>query len=496
MVIFSLAVILSGWLAAPAYANPIIEGYITSVEKLNYHCDVEIEFFSQMPSFKLYLYRSKTLDSYGNVPATSGNLVGVVDGNDAYQVQGNNYYYRLIDHNRSNGTWYYQLYCDYGSPGNETPLFYPDSIDLTGCWFSHVVSASANAHHTACIDQSLKALVIGLCAYGECEISGWGDLVQISAGQNYTIGVESDGTLVAAGDNSHGQCDIDTWTGILQVSAGSAHTVGLNEDGAAVAVGNNSSGQCGVGAWCNLMEVQAGVDHTVGLKRDLTAVAVGNNDTGACDVGEWRDIKQIAAGTQFTVGLKLDGAVAAVGNNHDGQCNVGDWTDIVQVSAGAKHTVGLKSDGTVVAAGYNGDGQCNVSDWCDIIQVEAGSYHTVGIKKDGTLVAVGKNDYKQSDVYGWDLILGQTFDFFFDPEYGGYPLGCWSPGAEADNTALNYCKEQGYEGFQSYNLSCDLQTGALTWWDNGWNVSSGSGFYYIECVRCKNKISEEPASGN
>ena len=262
---------------------------------------------------------------------------------------------------------------------------------------------AAGSMHTVGVKSDGTVVAVGHNYYGQCDVSGWTDIVQVAAGWYYTVGVKSDGTVVAAGDNYWGQCNVGSWTDIIQVAAGDSYTVGLESDGTVVAVGSNHEGQCDVGGWTVIIQVAAGGYHTVGVKSDGMVVAVGYNNYGQCDVGGWTDIVQVAAGYYHTVGVKSDGTVVAVGSNSDGQCDVSGWTDIVQVAAGDSYTVGLESGGTVVAVGYNGHGQCDVGDWTDIIQVAAGGYHTVGLKSDGTVVAAGWNDFGQCNVGGWDL---------------------------------------------------------------------------------------------
>ena len=248
----------------------------------------------------------------------------------------------------------------------------------------------------------------------------WDEIAEhdtLSAGFLHTAALKTDGTVVAVGDNDDGQCDVSGWTDIVAIAAGNSHTVGLKADGTVVADGNDRSGQCNVSEWRDIVAVAAGLggnEYTVGLKADGTVVAVGNNDDGQCNVSGWTDIVAIAAGMMHTVGLKADGTVVAVGDNRRGQCDISGWRDIVAVAAGGRHTVGLKADGTVVAVGANNgifrgnsnndDGQCNVSEWRDIVAIAAGWNHTVGLKADGTVVAVGFNSDGQCDVSGWKNI--------------------------------------------------------------------------------------------
>ena len=258
--------------------------------------------------------------------------------------------------------------------------------------FSHTVGLKSNGTVVA-------TRYIGKYSLGQCDVSGWTDIVAVSAGSSHNVGLKSDGTVVAVGENNEGQCNVSSWSDIVAVSAGDYHTVGLKSDGTVVAVGRNDHGQCYVSSWSDIVAVSAGDSHTKGLKSDGTVVAVGDN----YDVEGWIDIVAVSAGVFHTVGLKSDGTVVAVGDNDYGQCDVSLWSDIVAVSAGGWHTVGLKSDGTVVAIGKNYDGRCYVSSWSDIVAVSAGKFHTVGLKSDGTVVAVGDNGLGKCDISAWKL---------------------------------------------------------------------------------------------
>ena len=262
---------------------------------------------------------------------------------------------------------------------------------------------------TVGLKASGTVVAVGRNVNGQCNVSGWKNIIAISAGVDYTVGLKADGTVIAVGNNDHGQCNVSDWTDIVSVSAGTAHTVGLKADGTVVAVGDNDYSQCNVSDWTDIVAVSAGDAHTVGLKADGTVVAVGSNNYGQCNVSGWGNIVAVSAGTGHTVGLKNNGTVVATkhaGNYIDcGQYNVSDWTDIVAISAGGACTIGLRSDNTVVAAGgfY---GECDVSDWTNIVAVSAGDAHTVGLKADGTAVAtkyIGIQKYNcgQDDVSGW-----------------------------------------------------------------------------------------------
>ena len=238
---------------------------------------------------------------------------------------------------------------------------------------------------------------------GQCDVSGWRDIVAISAGYKHTVGLHSDGTVVAVGENKCGRCYVSDWRDIVAISAGNNSTVGLHSDGTVVATGSEWHGECDVSGWRDIVAIAAGAQHTVGLRSDGTVVAIGCNTSGECDVSGWRDIVAIAAGNHHTVGLRSDGTVVAIGCNTYGECDVSDWRDIVAVAAGDWHTVGLQSNGTVMSVGSHEKGQCNVSDWRDIVAISAGDSSTVGLRSDGTVVAVWWHGSWHSDVYNWKL---------------------------------------------------------------------------------------------
>ena len=234
---------------------------------------------------------------------------------------------------------------------------------------------------------------------------------RLSVGIDHIVGLNPDGTVVAAGSNSCGQCNVTGWTDIVAVSAGFYHTVGLRADGTVVAAGasgENDFGQCNVSGWEGIIAIAAGEIHTVGLKPDGTVVAVGaegGNDFGQCGVAGWRDMIAISAEAYHTVGLRANGTVAAAGDNAAGQCEVSGWEDIVAVSAGYYHTIGLKADGSLVSVGSNGSRQRAVEDWTDILFADAGADCTAGLRRDGTVLVAGNPDpgSEGCDVSAWNL---------------------------------------------------------------------------------------------
>jgi len=225
----------------------------------------------------------------------------------------------------------------------------------------------------------------------------------VSTGNFHTVALKVDGTVVAVGENDKGQCNVSGWRDIVAIAAGGYHTIGLKADGTVVAVGENDKGQCNVSGWRDIVAVAAGGYHTIGLKADGTVVAVGYNGYGECNVSDWQDIVTVAAWESHTVSLKADGTVVVAGDISIEWRDSG-WRDIVAVAAGEKHIAGLKVDGTFIVVEDNNNGQCNVNGWRDIVAVAAGALHTIGLRADGTAVAVGSNKDGQCNVSGWQNI--------------------------------------------------------------------------------------------
>jgi len=144
----------------------------------------------------------------------------------------------------------------------------------------------------------------------------------VAAGSYHTVGLKTNGAVVAVGDNSYGQCNVNGWTNIIQVAANREHTVGLKSDGTVVAVGEYTFGRCNVEGLTDIIQVAAGGYHTVGLRADGTVVGVGRDGQGQQNFGSWTNIIQVAAGEVYTAGLKSNGTVVITGSC---ACDVSGW---------------------------------------------------------------------------------------------------------------------------------------------------------------------------
>ena len=85
--------------------------------------------------------------------------------------------------------------------------------------------------HIVGLTSSGKVVAEGTNRYGECDVSGWEDIVDVAAGATHTVGLRSDGTVVACGNNEYGQCNVSDWVGIVDVAAARYAVYGLTSDG-------------------------------------------------------------------------------------------------------------------------------------------------------------------------------------------------------------------------------------------------------------------------
>ena len=115
----------------------------------------------------------------------------------------------------------------------EMPEEWKEYRDLKSIW--GISSGSTAAAIRA--DGTVVYLYKGDDSYGQNNISGWTDMVQLSIGENHTVGLRADGTVTAVGDNYAGQCDVEDWSGVARIAPGESGTVGITEDGRVLLAG-------------------------------------------------------------------------------------------------------------------------------------------------------------------------------------------------------------------------------------------------------------------
>lgn len=250
----------------------------------------------------------------------------------------------------------------------------------------------------------------------------------VATGYQHTAARTEAGTVLAAGSNLSGQCNTSGWTEIVAVAAGAYHTVGLRADGTVVATGSNDYGQCDVGKWQNVAAVYAGAYNTVAVLQNGQIFSTGYQKWNTL---KWREVLQLALGDYALCGVMKNGQPLTT----HGELVTNDYYDLVAFDAATANSAGLKADGTVVTNGLDaanlsnilsidctpnglyalddaGKVQAvafsfarlpNVSDWTNIVAVSASATHVVGVTANGRVVARGKSDKGQCDTQEWVL---------------------------------------------------------------------------------------------
>ena len=259
---------------------------------------------------------------------------------------------------------------------------------------------AAGDFHTVVVKKDGTVEAIGNNSSGQCNVSGWTDIVAVAAGKYHTVGLKSDGTVVAVGDDYGNACDVSEWTDIIAIAAGERNTFGLKADGTIVFAGILGKKAT---EWTNVVSIGA---LPVGLKADGTVITSG----GGLDpnVSDWKNIVSIASASNHVVGIKTDGTVVAKGSNTFGVAfhdeSIESWKNIVAVSTGDSFVAGLTASGKVVlSASYNHG--FDILGWTDIVEISAGYGHLVALRANGTVVATGNNEDGQCDVSKWKDVL-------------------------------------------------------------------------------------------
>ena len=107
--------------------------------------------------------------------------------------------------------------------------------------------------------------------------AAWTGLHSVAIGKAHMAGLKTDGTVVAAGDTASGQCEVTGWSDIVAIAAGDTFTVGLTSAGTLVTAGAAPD----VSAWKDVVSVSAGGDVIAALTKDGTALVSNGADVSA-----------------------------------------------------------------------------------------------------------------------------------------------------------------------------------------------------------------------
>ena len=256
---------------------------------------------------------------------------------------------------------------------------------------------------------------------------------RIAAGYCHTLGLKADGTVYAAGDNMYGQSDVFGWRNVIQVAAGAYHSVALFKDGTVAAVGDNTEKQLEVDAWTDIVAIAASGYDTIGLKADGTVVACGMH---ADLVSGWHGVTMVTGGSHSMgclydkgymmathAGAQMDMSVvlfdlAVCGNVsagilYDGSLitnmeNAPEWTGIVSIEASSTGIFAIDSNGKVLSHFYRPGDSVGFNLSSEAVEIASSGTHHVVLTKDGRVHSYGDNEFGQLDTGSWNLEEGQA----------------------------------------------------------------------------------------
>lgn len=193
-------------------------------------------------------------------------------------------------------------------------------------------------------------------AHYSFDLSLWTDIVAVSS-NSHIVGLRTDGTVVAQGLNKYGECNVSGWRDIVAIATDYERTVGLKADGTVLTTGNNRNGDYNTQSWKDIVAIATTMDNILGLKSDGTVVCTSGSDNqfGQCNVSKWTDIVAISSNSWTSYGVKSDGTVVATKHNFFGESNVYNWKDVVALAPMGQQqvfaTFCVKKDGSIESVG-------------------------------------------------------------------------------------------------------------------------------------------------
>ena len=250
------------------------------------------------------------------------------------------------------------------------------------------VSAWTNMKSLAAFEYTVVGLRTDgtvVCSDSSLGVQAWENIRQIDffcevfEADRHVVGLVADGTVVSAGTNNYGECDVSGWNNIVDVAAGSTHTVALLSDGTVVACGNNAYGQCNVSGWHQIVDVDASRYATYGLTVNGEVLVAGfyENEYGSYvpEVPQWDNVIAIIASNEtgsandFVVGVCRDGTLVS---NRWGYLEPGEiesFSDVQSVAVASwGYIVCVDSQGQVRDVGWDVDGTRQVKSWPTMTQ--------------------------------------------------------------------------------------------------------------------------------
>lgn len=233
----------------------------------------------------------------------------------------------------------------------------------------------------------------------------------IASSYNHVVALKPDGTVIAAGKNDDGQCNVSGWRNVIAVACDYSGTVGLTSDGTVLYTGSNYHRETQCRSWRGIKQIAFSDGCVFGLKTDGTVIATTEGSGGGAfstrtDVTTWRDITAIRAGAGNILGIKTNGNIVAISRNYYGRCEEDYYLDGATNAQDAAFGflacgVVLHKDGKCTSAGP----ECadvvsptEINKHHGIVKVDIYGGRPVAILADGSLVLESGKGDNQKDL--------------------------------------------------------------------------------------------------
>jgi len=228
---------------------------------------------------------------------------------------------------------------------------------------------ACSIYHCVAVKPDGTVIATGKNDNGQCNVSGWRNIVAVDCDYDGTVGLTAQGTVVYTGSTYHRQNQCTSWRNIKQIAVSNQCIFGLRHDGTVVATteGNNGvrfSTQPDVTTWRNIVAIRAGEGHIMGIQKDGKIVAISRNYYARCEEDYYMDGKTNAVDAAYGylacgVVLGKDGKCISAGTHYSyvkSPTEINKHSGIVKVYMVGSTPVAILADGTIVAEDSNGRG--------------------------------------------------------------------------------------------------------------------------------------------
>lgn len=203
---------------------------------------------------------------------------------------------------------------------------------------------ASSTEHIVVVKSDGTVAAVGKNDYGQCNVSGWRDVIAVQCDRFGTVGVTSEGTVYYSGTNLENQDQCRRWTGIKAAGTTGSCVYGLRYDGTVITTrpegllfGNS------VDKWSGVAQLRFGITSEVaGITHDHKLFKKYHNT---------QNIDDIAIGFDgWDLILKMDGSVQSIGGSLNSliePTQLNKQYGIVKIYMYFKRPLAILSDGSI-----------------------------------------------------------------------------------------------------------------------------------------------------